>query len=247
MLEDRPQNWNHQHWSHAWFDDETRVSLYLWCPRIPPVSLMQQSASLSTTWRTTGAHTLQFKRMTMDSSANSTWDECWWFQLWCLRTNMRRWSRVSLRHRSGCQCLSLSEIQLLLNIIGLYGKRQAVQFSWSAPPWFWTSGYGKRHGLLLMWMSLTHWGRDKMHAISQTPFSNAIFLNENIWIPINISLKFIPKGPINYIPAWVQKIAWRRSGDKLLSELIMINLLTHICVTRPQWAWWRHQMETFSA
>ena len=24
-----------------------------------------------------------------------------------------------------------------------------------------------------------------------------IFLNENIWIPIKISLKFIPKGPIN--------------------------------------------------
>ena len=184
----------------------------------------------------------------MDSSANSTWDECWCFQLWCLRTNMRRWrwwSGVSLGHRSGC--LSLSEIQLLLNILGLCGQRQAVQFCCSAPPWFWTSGYGKRHGLLLMWMSLTHWGRDKMHVISQTPFSNAIFLNENIWIPIDISLKFIPKGPINYIPAWVQIIAWRRSGDKPLSELIMINLLTYICVTRPQWAWLRHQMETFSA
>ena len=28
-----------------------------------------------------------------------------------------------------------------------------------------------------------------------------IFLNENIWISIKISLKFVPKGPINNIPA----------------------------------------------
>ena len=31
-----------------------------------------------------------------------------------------------------------------------------------------------------------------------------IFLNKNIWIPIKISLKFVPKGPINNIPALVQ-------------------------------------------
>ena len=27
-----------------------------------------------------------------------------------------------------------------------------------------------------------------------------IFLNENVWIPIKISLKFVPKGPINNFP-----------------------------------------------
>ena len=45
-----------------------------------------------------------------------------------------------------------------------------------------------------------------------------IFLNENIWIPIKISLKFVPKGSINTIPALVQIMAWRRPGDKPLSE-----------------------------
>ena len=30
-------------------------------------------------------------------------------------------------------------------------------------------------------------------------------------------------------------MAWRRSGDKPLSELMMVSLTTHICVTRPQW------------
>ena len=62
-----------------------------------------------------------------------------------------------------------------------------------------------------------------------------IFLNENASIAIKISLKFVPKGPINNIPAMVQIMAWRRPGDKALSEPMMVSLLTHICVTRPQW------------
>ena len=61
------------------------------------------------------------------------------------------------------------------------------------------------------------------------------FLNENFWIPIKISLKFVPKGPINNILALFQEMAWRRSGDKPLSEPMMVSLPTHICVTRPQW------------
>ena len=62
-----------------------------------------------------------------------------------------------------------------------------------------------------------------------------IFLNANILIPIKISPKFVPKGSINNIPALVQIMAWRRPGDKPLSEPMMVNLPTHICVTRPQW------------
>ena len=60
-------------------------------------------------------------------------------------------------------------------------------------------------------------------------------LNENIQISINISLKFVSKGPVNNIPALVQIMAWRRPGDKPLSETMMVRLPTHICVTRPQW------------
>ena len=50
----------------------------------------------------------------------------------------------------------------------------------------------------------------------------AIFLNETFIISINISLKFVPKGLINNIPALVQIMAWRRPGDKPLSEPIMV-------------------------
>ena len=42
--------------------------------------------------------------------------------------------------------------------------------------------------------------------------------------PIKISLKFVPKGPINNIPALIEIMAWRRPGDKPLSELMMISL-----------------------
>ena len=82
---------------------------------------------------------------------------------------------------------------------------------------------------------LTHWGRDKMVVISQTTFSNSFSLNENVRIPIKISLKFVPKCSINNIPSLVQIMAWRRSGDKPLSEPMMVSLPTHMCVTRPQW------------
>ena len=61
-----------------------------------------------------------------------------------------------------------------------------------------------------------------------------IFLNENVWISINISLKFVPRGPINNILTLVQIMAWRRPGDKPLSEPMMVRLPTHICVIRPQ-------------
>ena len=64
---------------------------------------------------------------------------------------------------------------------------------------------------------------------------NRIFVNENVKISINFSLKFVPKGPINNIQALVQIVAWRRPGDKPLSEPVMVSLLTQIYVTRHQW------------
>ena len=42
--------------------------------------------------------------------------------------------------------------------------------------------------------------RQNGHHFSDDIFK-CIFLNENVWIPIEISLKFVPKGPIDNIPA----------------------------------------------
>ena len=62
-----------------------------------------------------------------------------------------------------------------------------------------------------------------------------IFWNENVWISIYISLKFVARGPITNIPTLLQVMAWRRPGDKPLSQPMMARLTTHICDTRPQW------------
>ena len=52
---------------------------------------------------------------------------------------------------------------------------------------------------------------------------------------MKMSLKFVPKGSLNHSPALVQLMAWCRLGHKPLAEQMMVSLLTHICVTRPQW------------
>ena len=87
-------------------------------------------------------------------------------------------------------------------------------------------------------LSLTHLLLDKK-AQNGRHFTDDIFLcifvNEKYCILIKISLTFVPRGPIDNIPALVQVMAWRRPGDKPLSEPMMGSLLTHICVTRPQW------------
>ena len=80
----------------------------------------------------------------------------------------------------------------------------------------------------------TLWPRQNGRHFADDIFK-CIFFNKNVWIPIKVSLKFVPKGPINNIPASVQIMAWRRPGNKPLSEPMMVVLPTHICVTRPQW------------
>ena len=50
-----------------------------------------------------------------------------------------------------------------------------------------------------------------------------IFLNDNMWSLIEIVLKFIPYGPISNIPAMIQINAWRRLGDKPISEPILVR------------------------
>ena len=62
-----------------------------------------------------------------------------------------------------------------------------------------------------------------------------IFLNETVRISIEILLKFVPMGPINITPALIQIMAWRRPGDKPLSEPMGVRLPTLMLVTRAQW------------
>ena len=72
---------------------------------------------------------------------------------------------------------------------------------------------------------LTHLPVDKMATILADNVFKCISLHENVQISIKISLKFVPKSPINNIPALVQIMAWRCIGDKPLPEPMLTQFI----------------------
>ena len=72
---------------------------------------------------------------------------------------------------------------------------------------------------------------DKMAAILADDIFKRIFLNENVRISIQISLKFVPRGSIDNKPVLVQIMAWHRIGDKPLPES-MLTQFPSICYLR---------------
>ena len=67
-------------------------------------------------------------------------------------------------------------------------------------------------------MYLTHAPLDKMDFISQTTLSNAVWWMKTFFISIRITLKIVPKGPVDNKAALVQLMAWSRTADKPLSK-----------------------------
>ena len=61
------------------------------------------------------------------------------------------------------------------------------------------------------------------------------FLNENVGFSLKISLMFVPEVRIHNILALVRIMACCLVATKPLSKPMMVSLLTHICITRPQW------------
>ena len=153
--------------------------------------------------------------------------------------------KLSVNWRPSCPCLTYNVNSLWASDIKWHhkcwvnidwnnsllpdGRHQTI--TWTSADWSWMkfcSIIHLRHNDIMpcIWIpTLSHWGRDKMAAVSQTTLSKAFS-----WMKM-----FVPKGPINNSPALVQIMAWRQSGDKPLSEPMMVCLLAHICVTRPQW------------
>ena len=66
-----------------------------------------------------------------------------------------------------------------------------------------------------------------------------IFFNENIWISLQISLKFVPKVQITNISALVQRMVWRRGILQCCSFLYIVSFcdllftMTGICEISP--------------
>ena len=74
----------------------------------------------------------------------------------------------------------------------------------------------------------------QMDANSQTAFSNAFSWMQMFALRLNFHWSLFQRVQLN-IPAMVQIMAWRRPGDKWLSEPMMVSLPTHICIARLQW------------
>ena len=82
---------------------------------------------------------------------------------------------------------------------------------------------------------MADWGQDKMDIRDFTDgIFKWIFWHKNVWILIIISLKFVPEGPIDYIPALFQTMTRGGPGNKPLSEPMMVSFPMHICITWPQ-------------
>ena len=68
-----------------------------------------------------------------------------------------------------------------------------------------------------------------MAAILSDDIFKCIFLNEKDKIPIQISMNFFPRGPIDSKPALVQLMVWRRVDDKPIPEPMMAQF-TDACM-----------------
>ena len=76
-------------------------------------------------------------------------------------------------------------------------------------------------GLFQKWLLSLNTLRPRQNGCHVTDnIFKCIFLNGNVWIPIEFSLKFVPKGPINNIPSfqwWL--VQWRIYASLGLNEL----------------------------
>ena len=118
-----------------------------------------------------------------------------------------------------------------------YGEKSPVKScNWTDFTVSFSCGYGLDHGLFHyrpMFMLCTLFNTLTLRKNDYHSTDNSFKCIA--WISINVSLKFVLKGPINNISVFVQIMAWRGPGDKpSLSEPMMVGLPTHICVTRPK-------------
>ena len=117
-------------------------------------------------------------------------------------------------------------------MVWCFGTRESVDTALSMHPCvcscLWVN-------VLVWWIVLAQWDQDKMATMLQTTFSNAFS-----WT------NFVPKGSIDHIPALFQIMVWHRPGNKPLSEPMMINLPTYVCVTRSQWVKYKYTVMVYA-
>ena len=88
----------------------------------------------------------------------------------------------------------------------------------------------------IFFVQLTHSGRPRQNGrYFPDDILKCIFLNENVWISIRISQKFVPSGPINDIPALVQIMAYgfvASCGVVAATTFFRYSKFTHVRETK---------------
>ena len=81
-----------------------------------------------------------------------------------------------------------------------------------------------RHMVSLGHNELNHWGRDGMASIVQMTFSNSF----PFCVLIQITVKYVLKGPINDELAMARLMAWHPPGDKPILDPILRDHFVHV-------------------
>ena len=145
----------------------------------------------------------------------------------CLNTTHRSFKYTHISHEAHRTKMFLNSVVLYLIYVKINHHINCKDFIQLFPKLF---------SPILSWFGLVNTLRPSLNGGHCTDDNfKRVFLNENVKISIEISLKPVPKGRINIIPSLVQIMAWRWPGNKPLSEPSMFRSPTHICVNRPQW------------
>ena len=112
----------------------------------------------------------------------------------------------------------LSQNLFALLVILLVAGWWAMRYIEPCMPCLWGKVWGVRWEWASEWLNLTCFSPGlNGHHFTHNHFK-CILINEKFCILIRISLKFVPKGPIDKKSALVHVMAWRWTGDKPLPK-----------------------------
>ena len=136
------------------------------------------------------------------------------------RTCYRTWSITGLGHGEVCYRVSL---RMKMTVLPSLRLQWNYTIQWPrCPAGMWHQSnlrYADRSDIRTV--LLTQWGRDKMAAIFADNIFICIFF-KNFKISHKISLKYVPYDLIDNKPSSVQIMGCRQTGDKPLSESMMV-------------------------
>ena len=80
--------------------------------------------------------------------------------------------------------------------------------------------------------AFSHWGLREIAATLQIYIFKCILFNGIVCTLIQITLKFLPRTPVDNMLVLVQVVAWHRTNGKLLADAVLTNM--YVAIWRQQ-------------